>query len=385
MSSGTTTDGGGRRLSIDQLKRVPPRYYVGFLAFVGLALLPTQLGTLDLLTYSGAFFFVIFVISWDFVSGYTGMVSFGHTLFFALGGYTTAILHLDFGFDPLLGIIVGVVVAAVAGFLVAIPALRIEGHYLALFTLLPPLILLRVFQLFRDRTGGVKGLPNPDNLIEMDSFAATAEANYYLGFGLFVFVFLLTFAITRSDTGEIFTAIRENEDAVASAGINPNKFKLYAFTLSAALGGLGGAVFVHTPAGSASPTQLLDLVVIIEVLIAAIFGGFGTITGAAFGGFFFFLVTDWLEGLDYTVPVLDAPITQVDEIIFFLLILGLLMYLREGALAWGTRNIRQLLSYARGGDPQAVADGGQRPLDSVMESYRETYDDMKDRFNGREK
>ncbi|MFC7131549.1 MULTISPECIES: branched-chain amino acid ABC transporter permease [Salinibaculum] len=372
-----------RTLSLDRLSEVPVRYWLGFLFFVGLAVLPTQIGTLDVLTMSAAFFFVVFVISWDFVSGYTGMVSFGHTLFFALGGYTTAILNLDFGVDPFLGILVGVTIAAVAGLLIGFPALRIEGHYLALFTLLPPLILLRMFQLFREETGGTRGLPNPENLIQMDSFVATAEANYYLAFGLFLFVFLLTFVITRSDTGEIFTAIKESEDAVSSAGINPDKFKLYAFTLSAALGGLGGAVFVHTPAGSPSPTQLLDLVVIIEVLIAAIFGGFGTITGSAFGGFFFFWVTDWFEGLDYLVPVLDVPVTQVDEVLFFLMMLALLMYLREGVLPWATRNGRRVLSYARGGDPQAVTDGGRSRLDGVLETYRESYDDMRDRFNGR--
>ena len=370
-------------LSVDRLKQVPVRYWIGFLFFVGLALLPTQIGTLDVLTMSSAFFFVVFVISWDFVSGYTGMVSFGHTLFFALGGYTTAILNLNYGIDPLIGIPVGILAAALAGLLIGLPALRIEGHYLALFTLLPPLILLRMFQLFRETTGGRQGLPDPTNLIEMDSFIATAEVNYYLAFGLLLFVFLLTFVITRSDTGEIFTAIKESEDAVSSAGINPDKFKLYAFTLSAALGGLGGAVFVHTPAGSPSPTQLLDLVVIIEVLIAAIFGGFGTITGSAFGGFFFFWVTDWFEGLDYMVPVLDVPVTQVDEILFFLMMLALLMYLREGVLPWATRSGRWVLSYARGGDPQAVADGGRSPLASVIENYRESYDDMIDKFNGR--
>lgn len=371
------------RLSVARLKQIPVRYYLGLLTFIGLVLLPTQLGTLKILTMSAAFFFVVFVISWDFVSGYTGMVSFGHTLFFALGGYTTAILNLNYGVDPLVGIPIGVLVAAVAGLLVGLPALRIKGHYLALFTLLPPLILLRTFQLFREQTGGRQGLPDPKNLIEMGSFTATAEANYYLALGLLAFVFLVAFVITRSDTGEIFTAIRENEDAVSSAGINPNKFKLYAFTLSAALGGLGGAVFVHTPAGSPSPTQLLDLVVIIEVLIAGILGGFGTISGSALGGFSFFWVTDWFEGLTYTLPVLNVPVGQVDEVLFFLLMLAVLMYLREGLLPWATRTGRRILSYTQGGDAQAVADGGQSPLDRVLENYQDTYDDMIDRFNRR--
>jgi branched-chain amino acid transport system permease protein len=370
-------------LSVDRLKEVPIRYCIGLLCLIGLAVLPTQISTLDILTVSAALFFVTFVISWDFVSGYTGMVSFGHTLFFGLGGYSAAYLNLNYGIDPIYGILIGVLVAAVAGLLIGLPALRIEGHYLALFTLLPPLILLRIFQLFREETGGRQGLPNPENLIRRDGFIATAEADYYLALGLFLFVLLLTFVITRSDTGQVFTAIKESEDAVSSVGINPNKFKLYAFTLSAALSGLTGAVFVHTLVGSASPTQLLDLVVMIEVLIAAIFGGFGTITGAAFGGFFFFLATDWLEQLDFIVPVLDAPVTQVDEMLFFMIMLGMLMYLREGVLPWAINNAERVLAYIRGGDSQAVADGGQSPIDGLLKNYRETYDNMIDQFKRR--
>lgn len=365
-------------VSIERLKQVPIRYYVGVLFFGGLVILPLGLETLDILTMVGAFFFVMFVISWDFVSGYTGMVSFGHTLYFALGGYTTGILNLTYGIDPTVGIIAGVLVATLAGALIGIPALRIEGHYLALFTLLPPLILLRVFQLFREQTGGKQGLADPANLIELGSITATAYANYYLAFAVLLFVFLLAFLITRSDTGKIFTAIRESEDAVSSAGINPNKFKLFAFTLSAALGGLAGAVFVHTPAGSPSPTQLLALVVQIEILISAIFGGFGTITGAMAGGFFFYWVTNWLENLDWIVPVLNEPITQLDEVLFYLLMLGFLMYLREGALPWATRMGRRIVSYAQVGDSQTVADGGQTRLARVLENCRERYMDARE-------
>ncbi|WP_265112104.1 branched-chain amino acid ABC transporter permease [Halosolutus halophilus] len=365
--------------SIGRLRRVPPSYYlsVGFLAF--LALIPGVLGTTNILLLTYSLFFVMFVISWDFVSGYTGLMSFGHTLFFAVGGYTTAILNIHYGVHPIPGIVGGVILAAIAGLLYGLPARNIEGHYLALMTLLPPLILERVFRLFKDTTGGETGLIGTENLIEMDSFAMTAWVNYYLAFGLFLVIFLLAWVITRSDTGTIFTAIKESEDAVASVGINPNKYKVYAFVMSAMMGGLAGAVFVHTPAGSASPSQLLSLVVIIDVLLASILGGLGTITGAVVGGMTIFWVREWLSDVSWTIPVLDIGVSDINDVLFFLLLLALLMFLTQGLVPWAQERGQRLLERRRADDAEVAADGGRTPDDRTDASRPEATGDRSNR------
>lgn len=359
-----------QRLSVKSLKRAPIRYYVGGLFILGLAVAPVGLTTLQVLKMSAALFFVMFVISWDFVSGYTGLVSFGHTLFFATGGYSAAILNLEYGVHPALGIVAGVVLAGIMGLLYGIPALRIEGHYLALFTLLPPLILLRVFRLFRETLGGDSGLTNPEALIQGSTFTETALLNYYLTFVLFLVIFSFAWIVTRSDTGVIFTAIRENEDAVASAGLNPVKYKLYAFIASAAMGGLAGAVFVHTPAGSPSPSQLLALSVMIEILLAGILGGFGTITGGVAGGLAIYWVMDWFQGTEMIIPGTEIAIGEISMLLFFIILLAVLMTLREGALPWSYRQGGRLLARFRRGD-SAVTDGGRAPLDRTLASLRE--------------
>lgn len=359
------------------LTQVPARYYVGLLLLAGLAVLPNYIGVLDTVKMQVAFFLVIFAISWDFVSAYTGQVSFGHTLFFATGGYTTTILHLEYGVDPIVGIVVAVLLAGGAGVLLGIPALRIEGHYLALFTLLPPLIMLRLFKVFSDTFGGSKGLPKPANLVEMDGFIATAEANYWVAYASFLLVFGIAWVITRTDVGIVFTAIRENEEAVQAAGINPNKFKLYAFTVSAMMGGFGGAVLVHTPAGSASPSQLLTLTIMIEVLIASILGGFGTITGPAVGGFFLYWALDWFSNVGWTIPVIDVAVSRLDELLFYVLILLLLLFLAEGIVPWMVRLGRRVLPYVTGSSSVAT-DGGRTPRTLV--TYRDRLYDMIDRF-----
>lgn len=360
------------RISKDTLTDLPIRYYIAALSFVALALLPNLLSVLTVLQMIAALYFVMFVISWDFVSGYTGQVSFGHTLFFAIGGYTTTLLNLEYGIDPIVGIVAGVALATIAGALMALPALRIEGHYLALFTLLPPLILLQLFQMYRDTFGGSQGLRSADRLIDAGDFTATAIANYYFSLAVFVFVFGIAWIITRSDTGSIFTAVRESEDAVASVGLNPAKYKIYAFTVSAAIGGLAGALFVHTPVGSASPSQLLEIGVMIEILLAGILGGFGTITGAVVGGFLIYWGLEWLSGVGWTIPVLDVTVGSIHNLLFFTLLLVVLLFLSEGLVPWATQKGRQLRASGTGDEPKAIPDGGRTSVSAVLSRYYES-------------
>ena len=227
---------------------VKPRYVLGLLGIVAFALLPfVGISTTQLLVVTGAFYFGMFAMSWDTVSGYTGEISFGHALFFAVGGYTSTLLNLGYGVSPALSIPAGVVLAAVAGVLIGVPALRVRGPYLSLITLVAPLILLQVFVIFGDIFGGELGLSAPTGLVDAADFGLVVFANYYIGLGLFLAIMGLLFVVTRSDVGSVLTAVREDEDAVAAAGLNVAKFKLFAFVLSAAVGGLAGAVFVHTP------------------------------------------------------------------------------------------------------------------------------------------
>ncbi|HET7324857.1 MAG TPA: branched-chain amino acid ABC transporter permease, partial [Halococcus sp.] len=249
-------------------RTLPLRHRLGVLGLIVLALLPVVLNPLDALTMAAALFFAMFVMSWDVVSGYTGQISFGHGVFFAVGAYTTTLLNLGFGIPPLVSIPAGVVLAAVAGVLIGVPALRLRGPYLSLVTLIAPLILLQIFVYYSDIFGGELGLSSPESLLGYAPYA-----NYYLAFFLFLFILLVLLAVTRSNAGAVFTAIREDEDAVAAAGLNPAKFKTFAFVFSAAIGGLAGAMFVHTPVGSPRPSVLFTVVVNVEVIIAAILGG----------------------------------------------------------------------------------------------------------------
>jgi branched-chain amino acid transport system permease protein len=364
-----------------------PRYLLGVVGIVALAAVPfVGISTTQLLVLIGAFYFGMFAMSWDVVSGYTGEISFGHALFFAVGGYTSTLLNLGFGLPPTVTIPAGVLLAAVAGLLIGVPALRIRGPYLSLVTLVAPLILLQIFIIYGDIFGGELGLSSPAALVTADEFDLVVTANYYIALGLFLAILLLLFAITRSDVGSVLTAIREDEDAVSAAGLNVAKFKVFAFVLSAAIGGLAGAMFVHTPVGSPRPSQLLALIVSIEVLIAAILGGMGTIVGAGLGGVFFYFVNDLLNQQDFTIPIVNVGINEASLLIFALLTMALIYVLPKGVFPWAIDAGRRLLGRARG-NPVAT-DGGREtgsPIEQATKRYRRALDELEERIMGDER
>jgi branched-chain amino acid transport system permease protein len=353
-----------------------PRYKLGIAALVLLALAPFWLrgllgegrGLLAVVTLTTALFFAMFAMSWDVVSGYTGQISFGHALFFGVGGYGSALLNLELGVPPIAAVLLGTALAALAGILVGVPALRLEGPYLSLVTLVAPLIVLQLFIVFSGTFGGELGLPSPDPLLPVSGFTGQTIADFYIAFGVFVLILGVLLAVTRSDAGAVFTGIREDEDAVAAAGINPSKFKIFAFVLSAAVGGLAGGVFVHT-VGKPQPSQLLVMSVSVEVIIASIIGGMGTITGAAIGGLFFSLFREWLSGVTATVPVANVQVASLDLLLFSLITLGLLFFLPGGVLRWGLEQGRNIVA----DEPKPIADGGKTPLERTLDAYRDAF------------
>jgi branched-chain amino acid transport system permease protein len=309
---------------------------------------------------AGALFFAVFAMSWDVQSGYTGEISFGHGLFFGVGAYTSAILQTQQGMGLLATIPLGMLAAGFVGLLIGFPSLRLQGPYFSLITLVTPIIVVRLFNFVPDITGGATGL-----------FTTTLTTGpvpgYLIAFGLFVGALFLFLAITRSDAGIVLTAIREDELAVEAAGLNPAKFKLFSFVLSGLVGGLAGALFVHTYAGGfVAPSDLLALTVSIEVIIASILGGIGTITGAAIGGLFLFLFRTYIAQVNVTIPVVGAEVSDIYFLVFTVVTLFVLFFIPEGIVTriLLRRKRRAAASDEDGGgggsggeDPEVAADG----------------------------
>lgn len=335
----SASDGMTRRVS-------KPRHLVGIVCLVVLASAPLLLDVLTLRQLSSALFLGMFAMSWDYVSGYTGQLSFGHSMFFGIGGYTAAVLNLNFGYSPVLTILAGTVAAGIAGLLVGVPALRLRGPYLALITLIIPLVLVQIVNIFPDTLGGEGGLQGLDPLIAVDEtigilsavgFEGTFEHRvvvyYYVALALFLAIYALFYAFTRSYVGSIFTAIREDEDAVRAVGVNAAKFKVFAFTMSGVIGGLAGATLVHT-VSNPSPGQILELFVSIEVVLIGFLGGMGTITGPAAAGIVWYFVRDALQTSNAAIPILGTPVGEIWQVLFFFVALLVLFALPKGVLPW---------------------------------------------------
>jgi branched-chain amino acid transport system permease protein len=370
-----------------------PIQQLGLLGVLALFLLPVVVPTILAIQLAGALFFATWVMSWDFVSGYTGEISFGHALFFGVGGYTSGMLNLHHGVDPWIAAPLGAIAAGAAGLLIGFPSLRVKGPYFSLITLVAPLIVISVFRFFPDLTGGKLGLISVGSVESLSAIGPIPApgfdpyAGYYLALAVFLLSAAVFLAITRSDAGHVFTAIRADEVALAATGKNPAKFKLFAFVVSGLVGGFAGAMYGHS-VGGFSPDELLALVVSIEVIIAAILGGMGTITGAAFGGIVFHMLRVALRNaetvaipltgveLDLVIPIIGVPFAEIYLLLFGLVTLGFLFFLPQGLVPGAATAWRRL---------RTTGDGDTAPEDSTtpgLAALRAWLEQLRDLLGG---
>nr|MBC8274999.1 branched-chain amino acid ABC transporter permease [Chloroflexota bacterium] len=249
-----------------------------FLLLFLLPLITQEPYTLRILIFANIF--VIFAVSWDFLSGYTGQVNFGHALFFGVAAYTAAMLNKYIGLQPWATIPIGAIVAVGAGVLMCLPALRLRGPYLSLVTLAFPLILLGVVKAFPDVTGGEHGITGLTRLSE------SRITDYYISAVVMTISVFIMWKLTDARsalvrTGIILHAIREDEIAARASGINTIRYKLLAFAVGGFFAGIAGGLFAHFMRIAGPST--LDLMLSFQAIIWTVFGGIVSIYGAVVG------------------------------------------------------------------------------------------------------
>ncbi len=218
-------------------------------------------------------------VSWNTLSGYSGMISFGHAAFFGLGGYTMTILFVTFGITPWIGIPLGIVVGVVAGIIIGVPTFRLRGHYFALSMLAYPLAMLYVFEWM-----GYQEVPIPMKREAPLFYAEFSDQRAYMVLALILLVLCMTAAlhIERSRFGMSLTAIKQNEPAASAAGINPMRWKMLAMMISAAMGAAAGGLYVMVLL-VVTPQTMFGTLVSAQALIMALFGGVGVFWGPVIG------------------------------------------------------------------------------------------------------
>ena len=252
-------------------------------------LMPQIVSKGDLRVAIQACFLAVFAMSWDFLSGRTGYISFGHPFLIGIGAYATAILNYRFDVPMEISIPAAVIITMASSTLFILPALRVRGSYFALVTLAFMELMYQLVQVIRpDLTGGTRGMSGVDTL------ARGAVNNYYIAVALMLGVAVFLWALTRTRLGAAQWAIGMDEDALRGSGINATKVKLFTFVISAMVAGLGGAFFVHY-FGSLAPRAYFDINFVFTIIVAALIGGAGSIIGPMAGAFFLTFLLEYLR------------------------------------------------------------------------------------------
>lgn len=264
--------------------------------------------------------FVIFAVSWDLLSGYTGQINFGHALFFGVAAYTSALLNINLGWDPWATIPIGALAGVVAGVVVCLPALRLRGPYLSLVTLAFPLILLGIIFAFSDFTGGELGVSG------LARISDSRTLDYFISVLVMVVSVLIMWKLTDAKssfvrTGIIFHAIREDEIAARASGINTIRYKLLAFIVAGFFAGIAGAFNAHFMR-IAGPSNL-DLFFSFQAIIWTVFGGITSIYGPVVGVYVLHPLMEFLR----IVP-------EVRILIFAGIVVVMLLFMPEGIAVW---------------------------------------------------
>lgn len=269
------------------------RHFWIALIVLGLVLLPLALKgyTIYILSLAGAN--VLAAVGLNLLMGYAGQVSIGQAAFLAIGGYASALLMTQLGLEFWLAFPLAGLVTSLTGFILFIPALRLTTIYLAIATLgfgaaVQQLIPLPYWSAIFRGHQGIK-VPRP----QLGGFVFDRDLElYYLTLIVVLALLVIAWNLARSYVGRAFIALRDKPAAAEALGINPTRYKAYAFIISAFYTGIAGALQAHL-VGHISPAEF-GLAKSIEIFAMVILGGIGSLPGSVFGALFLTFLPHWL-------------------------------------------------------------------------------------------
>ena len=254
--------------------------------------------------------YAIVALGLNFIYGYTGYISFAQAGFFGVGAYTSALLTVDGHLGFWSALPVAGVTAALCGMAIGIPALKLSSHYLAMATIGFGIIIQMVMQNWERVTHGASGVHDiPTISIGRYQFSGAIEQYYFL-LGFLALAMAVTWAIANSKLGRSFKAVREDEVAASSAGIDLTFTKVFSFALSAFFGGIGGALYAHTASYISPDTFSFDQSVVLFTMVLV--GGAGTVLGPVIGAVGLTLAPEMLRFLrEYYMALVGVGILVV--------------------------------------------------------------------------
>jgi len=259
---------------------------------------------------------ILLALGLDFIFGFAGQLSLGHSAFFGIGAYISTVLVTAYGFNFWVAFLCGVLWAGLAGVVLSAFAVRLKGHYLAIASLGFAVITYQILVNWISVTQGPLGIygvlpPPPLKLPGLPEINfANQQAYFYLVSGFALVTYILLRSLTGSPMGDAFTAVREDEVSAASLGINGTKWKIVAFGVGCGIAGMAGCFYA-----SFIGTLVPDAFFITEsfmILAMVVIGGRGNLWGAVLGAILLTVVPELLRGIgDFRLVTYGLALTLV--------------------------------------------------------------------------
>jgi branched-chain amino acid transport system permease protein len=304
---------------------------VAALVVLALSLAPVALSPFLIQFLINLFMLAALAESWNIIGGFTGYASFGNVAFFGIGAYTTGVLLTVLKWPFALALPASGLLAMAFAALVGIPILRLKGHYFAIATLGVAETMREIVYNLKI-TGGGTGLTMP--------ITKSALPFFYLMFGILVAATAINWWLSASRFGYGLVAIREDEDAAMAMGINAALYKTAAFALSGAFAGLVGCVFAYWIT-FIDPDGVFKVIITIQMIIMAVFGGMGTVVGPLLGALVLASVSELLSTQLVSLAELFNGLIVILVVLFMPKGLAEVISKREFSLRTLARNLRE--------------------------------------------
>jgi branched-chain amino acid transport system permease protein len=320
---------------------VPLRSWIG-IALLLLALIAAPLVANDyLLTILILILYFAYVgQAWNIMMGFAGQLSLGHAIYVGLGGYTAAALYVHYGVGPWIGLLAAIPVAMACGAVIGFLAFRfgVAGVYFAILTIAFAEFARIGFDHLRF-VGGSAGFFLPVAQYTQNdlwNLRGRPAMFYYVILALTVIAFLLCHALLRSRIGYFWLAIREDEQAARALGIDTFRYKMAAVVISAGMTAVAGVFFAFYY-NNLFPEQVFHISRSIEIILAPIIGGIGTLFGPVLGAF---VLTGLSEAMTELLHALGIEVPGAKQVFYGVCLLVVVMLLPDGIWPWLARRLK---------------------------------------------
>jgi len=259
----------------------------------------------------------IIVMGLSLLMGYAGQISLGHAAFFGIGAYCSGVLTVKLGFSIVTAFFCGIFLSMVMAMAIAIPTLKLKGHYLAVATLGFGEIIYVVFNELLEITGGPSGLSGIPPLHLFGYSFKGGWRYFYLVWTVAILVLIFSLNIIHSRIGRALRAVHGSEVAAQAMGVNVSRFKIQVFVLSAVYASIAGTLYAHFVT-FISPSSF-GLFVSILLLMMVVIGGGGSIWGALLGA-----------GILSMLPELLRAFKDFDTLVYGVVLMAILLFMPEG-------------------------------------------------------